>query len=145
MADLTFDTYLDRVVAGTAIWTTMVVKAMLVNTVGWTPNKSDGFVATILSAGAVEVTAAPYARQTVTGKVKSIDGAGHRILEAMNLIDFGAMAGAQAYNRLVLYNFVTNDADSWLICALDVGALVTNGVQQRFVPNASGLYQILAS
>lgn len=139
MADLTFDTFLDHLDTG-FVWTTATIRSMLVNTNTWTPSKSDGFVATILSAGATEVTAAPYARQTVTGKTKTLDGTNHRIQLGINTIDFGAMVAAQNYNRLVLYNFVTSDADSWLVCALDVGALTTNGVDQQFAPNAAGLY-----
>lgn len=144
MSDLTFDTYLDHLAAGFT-WTTATVKAALFNTNTWTPDKSDGFVATIIANGAVEITASPYVRQTVASKTKTLDTPNHRVLLGMGTIDFGAMVAAQNYNRLVLFTQVTNDADSWLIAALDVGALVTNGVDQQFAPNASGLYQILAT
>lgn len=144
MADIVFDTYLDHLAAGTAVWTADTVKGMLVAASTWTPAKSDGFVATILSAGAVEVTAAPYARQTLASKTKTLDGGGHRVLLDGNLLDFGAMAAAQSYDHLVLFKFVTNDADSWLICAFDLGALVTNGVTQRFVPDADGFFSLVA-
>lgn len=144
MADVTFDTYLDHLAKGTAIWTTDTVKAMLVDSLTWTPDKSDGFVATVIAAGAVELTAAGYARQTLGGKAEAIDGGGHRVLLSGNIIDFGVMAAAQNYDRLVLFRQVTNDADSWLIAALDIGSLTTNGVTRRFVPDADGYYELVA-
>lgn len=144
MADITFDTYLDHVAKATAVWTTDTVKGMLVDAQTWTPSEGDGFVATILSAGAVEVTAVGYARQTIGGKTETLDGVGHRGLLDGNLLDFGAMAAGSNYTHLVLFKFVTNDADSWLICAFDLGALTTNGVDQRFVPDADGFFELTA-
>ncbi len=142
--DITFDTYINHLLDGTTDFATLTVRGMLVDSLTWTPSKSDGFVATALAAGAVEVTASPYARQTLGGKTRTLDTPGHRVLLDGNLLDFGAMAAAQNYDALILFAFVTNDADSWLMAAFDLGAQTTNGVQQRFVPNADGFWEVLA-
>lgn len=145
MSDLTFDTYLDHLAKGTAVFTTDTLKAALVLRSTWTPSKSDAFVATATAAGAVELTASGYARQTLGSKTESVDSTNHRVLLSCATIDFGTMAAAQSYDRLLLFKQVTNDTDSWLIAALDVGSLTTDGVSRRFVLNAAGLYQIVAT
>jgi hypothetical protein len=119
-------------------WTTADVRALLVDSDAWTPNYDDDYVQSILTAGADEMAGGGYARQNVTGRTVALDDAGDRGLWDGNSISFGTVTGTDPYDFLVLYNFVTNDADSWLIAAYDLGAQAADSTVLLFNPPADG-------
>jgi hypothetical protein len=144
MSDVTFDTYIDHILDGSFVWTTTSVEAAVFDKGAWTPDKGDVFLLDAQTAGATELVGGGYARTTLVSPTKSIDGTGHRGLLNGSVIDFGAIAGGQNFDTLVLFVIVTDDTDSWMLSAHDVGAQVTDGTALRFHANVDGFYQMTA-
>lgn len=138
MADIIHDTLLHHLVTGTD-WQTADVRAALFAKTTWTPAKADAVLADVTGPGAVEVAAASYVRTPLASLVANLDGTLHRELLTAAVIDFGTLEAGFDYDTLVLYVFVTNDSDSWLVTSIDTGAQVTDGTDERFVPDAAGL------
>lgn len=144
MSDVTFDTYIDHILAGTFVWTTTPVQAAVFLKDAWVPSKSDVFLIDAITAGALELGAGGYARATLPSPTKSIDSGGHRGLLNGSLVDFGVVDGGWDFDTLVLFRFVTGDTDSWMLSAFDVGAQSTDGTALRFAPNVDGFYSVTA-
>jgi hypothetical protein len=137
-----FDTYLERLASAGSNWTTDTVKALLVSRATWAPDRSDEFVGDATGAGAVEVTASGYARQTIGSPAVNVDGSGHRALLAGATIDFGTPDAGSDFDTLIIYTQVTNDADSWMLAAVDLGSQTTAGVDISAVPDADGFFAL---
>lgn len=140
MTDTVFDTYLDHLVQ--LYWPTSNIKCAIFLKNTWTPSKSNAFVADAIGAGAIECAAVGYVRVALTSPTVALDGGGHRSLLHSAIADFGALAAGTDFDTFVLYELVTNDADSWLLAAYDVGAQTTSGTGTRFVPDTSGLFRL---
>lgn len=138
MADIIHDTLLHHLVTGTD-WQTADVRAALFAKTTWTPDPGDAVLADVTGNGAVEVAAASYVRVAVASRVANTDSILHEELLSAAVIDFGTLEAGSDYDTLVLYVFVTDDSDSWLATSIDVGAQVTDGTDERFVPDPSGL------
>lgn len=141
MSDIAFNQIRYRIGLGFS-WTTSVVRAMLVDSDAWVPNVDDDFVQTILTAGADEMAGGGYARVTLGARTVALDDTGNRGLwDCTSAISFGTVTGSDPYDFLVIYNFVTTDADSWLICAFDLGAQAATGSPITFMPHSEGILQ----
>lgn len=144
MPDVTFDTYIDHILAGTFVWTTTPVECAVFLKDGWAPNKSDAVLLDAQTAGATELVGGGYARTSILTPTKNIDSGGHRGLLGGAVIDFGAITAGQDFDTLVLFVVVSDDTDSWMLSAHDVGFQTTDGTPLRFVPNGDGFYQVTA-
>lgn len=89
----------------------------------WTPDPEDSYVADIVSAGGVLVGD----RVPVTSPTVSQDGTAHRAVWGADDYSHTGVANLTDFQWLVAYNLVTNDADSWLIVTLDLGAQTGDG------------------
>lgn len=105
--------------AGTAMWIILAAGA-------WTPGPGDAFVQTALSAGASE-PAPSGDRQAITTPTVTLDTPNHRALWGAGNGSYPGVPNLAAFDTLVLYNFVTNDSDSWLMAAWPQGALAGDG------------------
>lgn len=144
MPDVKFDSLLDHLLDGYT-WTTASVECALFDSATWVPDRTDGFVLAAAGAGAIEVAAPSYVRRPLVSPVKNFDVGSHRGLLASAIIDFGILEPGYAFDTLVLYEFVSNDSDSWLLAAFDIGAQTTGGVlPERFVPDVDGLFALTA-
>lgn len=143
MAHTKFDTFLDHILDG-YVWTSGDPWAAMFLADTWVPDKGDGSVLAVTAAGAIEVAAPSYLRVPVTSPVKVLDGIGHRGLLDSAIIDFGTPETGFDFDTLLIFELVTDDSDSWLIAAYDVGAQTTDGGSQRFVPDTDGLFQLTA-
>lgn len=141
MTDIVHDSYLSHIGSG-FVWSSGAVGAALFDSQTWTPAKADTVLADAISAGAVELFAG-YSRQVLASKTAALDSAGHRELLDLAIIDFGSVGTGQDFDTLVIFVQVTDDADSWLICSIDLGAQLTDGTDQTFTPNADGLIALL--
>lgn len=147
MSDVTFDTYIDHILDGSFVWTTTPVKAAVFLRGAWTPDKGDVFLLDAQTAGAQElsdVSAPGYARTTLPSPTKSIDSGGHRGLLNGSLVDFGVIDTGFDFDTLVLFVEVSDDTDSWMLSAFDVGSQTTDGTTLRFAPNVDGFYSVTA-
>lgn len=145
--DVTFDTYIDHILAGTFVWTTADVRAAVFLKDTWVPNKSDAFLLDAQTAGAQELSdmgAGGYARALRTSATKALDAGGHRGLLRGAVIDFGVVATGYDFDTIILFVQVTDDTDSWMLSAYDVGAQTTDGTNLRFVSDSDGFYQVTA-
>ena len=145
MADLVHDTLIEHMATGAwSGWVTEDVRAAIFLADTWTPDKSDDVLATILAAGAIEISPSGYARTALTSQAATLDGGLHRELLDSAVIDFGTLGSGEDFDTLVLYVFVTDDTDSWLVSTRDLGAqTTTNASATRFVPDTDGLFSLV--
>lgn len=104
-------------------FTTDTIRAMLLDNT-YTPDKDHDFVADVVAA---ELAGAGYARETLTTKARTVSDANDRIEYTADDPDFGAVAVGETAQYMVVYKFVTNDADSILLSCFDLGGVPTNG------------------
>lgn len=132
MADLMYDYGLDE----GAAWASNTFRFLLLKGSGYTPSKAHHFVSSLTPASN-EVTVSPYARQTAAGKARTVDTTNHRIVYTCTNPDFGALAAGETVSAMVLYRFVTNDADSILVGYYDLTDFPTDGTD--FLVQLGGL------
>lgn len=95
-----------------------------------------------LTPGSNECTGTGYARKTLSGMVATLDDTGDQVKcdatdpSVYSGADFGTVQAA------VVYRFVTNDADSPLICYLDGASfpVTTNGGDLTIQFHADGVF-----
>lgn len=113
-------------------WVADSVRALLVDA-SYVYNPDQNFVADV---AADEVVDASYARQVLASKAVSEDDAGDEATLEAAPVDYGALTGVTP-EGIVLFKFVTNDADSPLISFSDAGFGATaNGA--GYVVNGEG-------
>lgn len=123
-------------------FTANTVRAMLLKQGAAPFDETNDFVADIV---ADEIAATGYGRIDLATKAVTIVDADHLAKLTCDPIDFTAIGGAanETIERLVIFKFVTNDADSILIADYDTVLVVTDGVNKViFTPDASGLMTI---
>src|SRR4029077_3462141 len=110
-ADLIFDNLRKGVADSSITFTSDTIKCLLVLSNTWTPDPGDAFVSTILAAGAVEA-AGTGDRQTLGTKSVNLDTLLHRAFWVAASISYPNVLAGTAYDALVVYKFITNDAAS---------------------------------
>lgn len=121
-----------------APWTTSTYRFLLLNDAGYAPNKDDDFVATLVP-GTNEISVAGYSRQTAATKTRTVSDSLDRIVYDCDDPNFGTLTAGQNVTAMVLFKFVTNDADSPLICYYPIGPVATAGVPFPVQIPASGV------
>lgn len=97
-------------------WTGDTIRALLVDS-GYVYDPDDNFVSDV---SADEVADASYARQTLANKSVVEDDANDEATMNADPVDYGALDNVTPAG-IVLFKFVTNDADSPLISFSDAG------------------------
>lgn len=113
-------------------------EALLLNDAGYVPDPDDVFVADLTPA-ANEIAGAGYSRQALAGKSRTVDNALDRITYDCGDFDFGNIAAGENVTGMVVYRFVTNDADSILIAHYPLGTIATTGLAFPVLVSAAGL------
>lgn len=104
-------------------WTSDTIQALLVDS-GYAYDPDDNFVSDV---SADEIVEASYARQTLANKAVSEDDTADEATMDADPVDYGALTGVTPAG-IILFKFVTNDADSPLIGFSDAGfGAVANG------------------
>lgn len=119
-------------------WTAGTVRAVVLNRLTWTPNASDTFVATATSAGATALGT----RQTLASPTATLSGVDHCVYWDANPIVYPGIALSAAFDTLLLYRFVTVDADSYLIAVYDLGSQVGDGASVTLNPDTNGYVKV---
>lgn len=117
-----------------------VVKGVVFLKGAWTPDPDDTYLVEATVAGAVE--AAPSMNRVTYGsKAVSRDDVNDRgVWTAASVFYIGVPIGTQ-YDTFVTYNFGTDDTDSWMITAYDLGGPYTSdGGQLTFALDPVGLF-----
>lgn len=115
-----FSRFLDRRLRNSADIVTGTLKCLLLRSTGsYVFNPDHDFVGDLFSNGGVEITVASYARQTLGGKSITLDDPNDRSVFTFSNIGFGALEVGQIVSAYVLFEFITNDAASPLICHID--------------------------
>jgi hypothetical protein len=111
---------------------------VLLTSSAYTPNADHNFVSEITN----ELSGTNYARVALTGEVVTEDDANDRaVFDAADVTWTAINAGTPA--RAVIYRFVTTDADSPLICCLDITpATATNGGDYTLQFSANGILRL---
>ena len=129
-----------KMIDGNFNWASLDVRLLLVDS-GYTYDKDHDFVADV---AANELSGTGYARKTLTGEATSQDDVNNRAEGDANDPTWTAInAGTAA--AAILFAFVTNDADSWLIAHIDTGGfpITTNGGDLTIQFNAEGVIQVV--
>lgn len=137
MADGVYNRGLDELTA----FTTSTYKFLLLKGSGYTFNKDDDFVSTLTPASN-EVTVSGYARVTAASKTRTIDDTNDRITYDCADPAFGTMVAGETVSTMILFRFVTNDADSILIGYYDLTDTATNGTAFTVVLGANGVLYV---
>lgn len=109
-----------------ATWTSGTYRFLLLKGAGYTYSAAHDFVADLTPASN-ETALSGYSRQTAGTKTRVIDDTLHRITYDCADPNFGSIAAGDTISAMVLYRFVTNDADSILIGYYDVIDRPTDG------------------
>ena len=123
------------------------IKVMLVNT-SYTPDKDHDFVDSITGGTSKEISGTGYTagfggggRKTLASKTVTKDNsADTAYLDAADLTWTGINAGT--IGGLAVIKEVTSDADSPLLCFVDVTDLVTNGGDVTIQWAADGIFKL---
>jgi hypothetical protein len=115
------------------------LKALLLRSTGaYVFNDDHNFVADLFSNGAVEISVASYARQTLGAKTLTKDDANDRSVLDFNDIAFGNLEAGQTVAALIFYEFLTNDAASPLMYFID-GKVNVTAAAPIASPSTSGV------
>src|SRR5690606_19576027 len=146
MASVFYSAAKKKLCDGTIEWLSDTIKCALVGS-GYTPNADHEFMSEITDSPTAELSGTGYVggfngsgRKTLASKAINVDNANDRAeFDAADLTWSGINAGTVEY--LVLLVEVTTDADSHLICAIDVSSFVTNGGDLTVTWNNEGIFQ----
>lgn len=102
------------------------LKALLLRSTGtYVFNPDNDFVADLTTNGMVEISVASYVRQTLGGRTLNLDDTLDRAWADVNDIAFGTLEAGQTVSGILIYEHVTNDADSIPLCFFDGKIKVT--------------------
>ena len=129
MASFVFDSGADGLTSGGGItWASDTIKARL-GASSVTPAKADASMTGYTGIGT---------DQTVTTKTKTKDTTNHIEKFSFDAVTWSAVATGSTVGWIVIYKFVTNDAGSTPIAAIDVNPDVpTNGSDMTYTPDAT--------
>lgn len=137
MALTVFDYGLDEI----ATWTTGTFQYLLINSASYVPAKSDRYVST---TSGYEMTAVSYARATAASKTRTVDTTNHRLRYDAADPSFGAAAAGQTAYGMVLFRFVSTDANSPMIAWYPFTTpTATDGTTFTVTLNSSGVLQYI--
>lgn len=139
-ADMIFDNLRQGVADSSITFTSDTIRAMLVLADLWTPDESDAFVSTILSAGAVEA-AGTGDRQTLGTKSVALDAVRHRAFWVAAAISYPNVPLGTAYDCLIVYKFITNDAASLPLGLFSLPGGIGTGSSIPFTPDTNGYFE----
>lgn len=115
-----YNRFLHRRYTNAADLASATIRCLLLRNTGpYVANPDHDFVADLFSNSAVEITAAGYARQTITGLTITLDDANDRSVMDFNDVDFGSLPSGQTVSGVVFYEYIVNDASSPLINFID--------------------------
>lgn len=122
-------TYADGLLSVTADWFVGTFKFMLVAS-GWTPDETIGIYVDDITG--FEFSDTSYTRQTMVNPTVDVDlpadvGDPGFIRYGCDDPDFGVMSDSGVASSLVLYEEVTNDADSPIVAVYPVGYTADGG------------------
>lgn len=118
--------------------TTGTYRFLLLKGSGYTPNKDHDFVSDLVPASN-EVTVSGYSRQTLASPTETFDDTNDRTVYDCADPSFGTLVAGETVSAMVLYRFVTNDADSILMAYYDLTDTPTAGTAFPVAINSSGL------
>lgn len=122
-----------------ASWTTDTNRVMLLES-GYTPNLDHDFVSDVVAG---EIDDGSYSRKTLTGKTQTIDDTNNLVKYDADDVTWAALAGGETVFYVVIYKFVTNDADSILMALVDIPNTVTDGTDFILQWSPDGIIQAL--
>lgn len=137
MADVAFTSGLD-------LWsgfTSDTVKALLVQSTYTAANRDHVYVDDIVPA-TYEVSVVGYSRPTLGTKTRTVDTTLDRITYTCADPAFGSLTAGQTVGGMIVYKFVTNDADSLLLGYYDFTDTATAGAAFTVNISTSGLYYV---
>lgn len=133
MASFVYNNGADGLLSGGSItWASDTIKARLVAS-SVTPNKDD----TSMTGYTVIGT-----DQTLGTKTKTKNTTDDRIEFSSAAPSWTAVAGGSTVGWIVIFKFVTDDAGSTPIAAIDVADTATNGGDLTYTPGTGGLFYL---
>lgn len=121
-----------------ATWGSDTFRFLLLKGSGYVVNRDDNFVSALVPASN-EVNAAGYSRQTAGAKTRTVDDTLNRITYDCADPSFGTIVAGNTITGMVLYKFVTVDADSPLIAHYPLGSIASAGLPFPVAIAATGV------
>lgn len=88
---------------------------------------TDNFVANVITGGVVEISVSGYARQVLANIAATENDTDNRVEYEADEVQFTALAAGQTIDSAIVFEFVTNDADSPVISYYNLVNTPTNG------------------
>lgn len=104
------------IVGGTTGWLSGSTYRLLLATVTYTPLTTHNVVSDVTN----ELSGGGYARKDITNRSQVEDDANNRADYKADNVSWTGLTSTQSFRWVVVYKFGTVDADSDLICALDM-------------------------
>lgn len=105
------------------------------------PDRTANFVSDVV-AGSAEISVSGYSRQTLGSKTVTESDASSRVEYDAADAAFTGLASGQTIGWAFVYKEVTNDADSPVICILDLTDTPTNGGDITIQFNSAGVFTL---
>ena len=113
---------------GEQVFSGLDLRCLLLQTaVPYVYDADDNFVADILSGGVIEISVAGYARQALANITATENDTDDRLEYAADQVQFTALAAGQTIDAAIVFQQVTNDADSPVISYYQLVNTPTNG------------------
>lgn len=127
MANIIYTKALEQIFKQNLDWESVVVCALLErSTSTYAPDKDQDFLDSFTSGGGVEISAASYARQTLTGCATNLNDANDRVELDCGNIAFGSLEAGQVVKAILVYIQVGGDdstpGDDVLLAYFDTDA-----------------------
>lgn len=122
-------------------WESSTFKFLLLKGSGYTVNRDHQFVSSLTPASN-EASASGYSRQTAGTKTRTVDTSLDRITYTCASPNFGSIAAGNTISGMVLYKFVTNDADSILLAHYSLPDIPTSASAFVVTVSSSGLLYV---
>jgi hypothetical protein len=110
MSNLIFTTGLGQVQQQDLDWTAVVMCVLLEkSTSTYSPDKDHDFLSSFTGGGGVEITAASYARRTLTGCSLNINKTDDQVEFKCNNIAFGSLEAGEVVKSMIVYRQIGGD------------------------------------
>lgn len=137
MAVTVYNEFLFDLAKGTIDLSTADIRC-LITLAAYVPDPDTNFVSQVTN----ELVATNYVRKTLAGKTVTRDDTNDRVVFTATNVVWTALGSSIPF-RVVLFKFVTNDADSRLIACLDlISPPVANGGDYTVAWSANGIIRL---
>lgn len=137
---LIFDNFRSGLADNSIDWAADDIRSVIFLADTWTPDAGDQFVADATGAGAIEASGSSADRQALTTLAISLDVTTAKEWFQADPIAYPNVALATPFDTLIIFKFVTGDADSLMLMCFGLGNQVGDGADVDLTPEDGTIY-----